>query len=156
LCLSKYAAKFVRKYLQRYPQPCARLHEHVYLHLNSDLYLDLSNKLFTELNREKFEKSFLKSFQKSLAFTFGLLFAQKYRQLRGLSCLALCRQRLPFRQSLGRPLGRAHCGSNYTTATYRCDIPVANISFGRLSPQPSCLPLPYPALASGLRRLLRP
>jgi hypothetical protein len=41
------------------------------------------------------------------------------------------------------------------TTTYRFDIPVAMVSFGRLSPQPSCLPLPYPELASGLRRSLR-
>jgi len=44
---------------------------------------------------------------------------------------------------------------SFPTTTCRCDIRVANVSFGRLPPQPFCLPLPYPTLASGLRRSLR-
>jgi hypothetical protein len=56
LCLAKYLSLFVRKYPQRYPQPCARLRRHVYLHLNNDLCLNLNLDL--DLNLLLFLKSF--------------------------------------------------------------------------------------------------
>ena len=118
-CPAKYPEKFAGKYLQKYPQSCARLRGHVYLHLNSDLYLDLSDKLFAELSREKFEKLFLKSFQKMFAMLFDLLFDLKYRLLYVSSYLVLYRQKPRGRRPVGRGVGGRIVVENGPTTTYR-------------------------------------
>jgi hypothetical protein len=116
---AKYPERFARKYLQRCPQPRARLRRHVCLYLDNELCLDLSNKLHTELNRKKFEKLFQQLFRTLFASLFGSLFVLKYPQLWGLTYLALCRQRLPTRQSLGRPLPDRIVAGHRRTTTYR-------------------------------------
>jgi hypothetical protein len=77
-CRLKYPQKFVRKYLQKYPQPCARLRQHVYLHLNSDLCLGLNLDLDLNLYLFLFLNSFQQLFRKSFASFFDKLFVLKY------------------------------------------------------------------------------
>ncbi len=81
MCLAKYLSLFVRKYLQEYPELCARLR--LILNLNLNLNLDLFLYLDLDLNLDLFLflKSFQQLFRKFFASSFDSLFVLKYRQL---------------------------------------------------------------------------
>ena len=104
LCLSMYFSLFVRKYRQKYRRLRTRLHRQLhrslYLDLNLDLDLDLNPSLFGALLKQLFETLLLQLF----VTLFGSLFNLKYGWLQVSSRLTLCRQMLPPRQPVGRPL----------------------------------------------------
>jgi hypothetical protein len=91
----KYPEKFTRRYMQKCPQPWARLHEHACLLLNLNLHLDLNLNLNSPLFLSLFANSFQQLFQKSFASSFGSMFDVKYQQLWVLPHLAPNRQTLP-------------------------------------------------------------
>jgi len=119
LCLAKHPLLFLAKKRQSYRSLCIRLRQQLRPSLHLDLNLDLNLNLYPSLLRALFAKSFKTLLLQLFVTLFGSLFNLKYGWLQVSSRLTLCRQMLPPRQPVGRPLpGRIVVGKRPTT-TYR-------------------------------------
>jgi hypothetical protein len=119
LCLTKYLAMFVGKYLQTHPHLRTHLRQQLRRSLYLDLNLNLNLQLYPSLYRALLAKLFGTLFEKTFASLFGSLFQSKFQPLQASTCLALYRQGLRGRRPGGRPPHDRIVVENGLTTTYR-------------------------------------